>query len=301
MSSQREVRLLEVAPGPAGVAAVLEALPAALAGDGPALGIAPAGADSTPPAPAPPSSAARPPSPRDPGAASLPGREPADQDHAGVDGDVAVVLATSGSTGRRSGVLLPASALLAAAHAVHARFGGPAAWLLALPVTGIGGLQVLVRSLVGQCDPWCCRRSAARRRSTRRSSPTATWRLDPSLPAWTSLVPAQAARLLDDPAGLAALRAYEVVLLGGARTPPALLAGCATRRVAAVTSYGMTETCGGCVLRGHPAARGRRDASSPPTPSGVGRHRDRRADASRAATSATTARDRDGVRRRRAS
>jgi O-succinylbenzoic acid--CoA ligase len=235
VSSQREVRLLEVAPGPAGVAAVLEALPAALAGDGPALGIAPAGGSAY---------AARARDAvlgaTDPGAPTL------------VDAEIAVVLATSGSTGAPKGVLLPASALLAAAHAMHERFGGPAAWVLALPVTGIGGLQVLVRGLVGQCEPVVLGSVGGAASFDPAEFATATWRLDPSLPAWTSLVPAQAARLLADPAGLAALRAYELVLLGGARTPPALLDRLRDESVAAVTSYGMTETCGGAFYEGTP-------------------------------------------------
>ena len=43
---QREIRLVAVAPGRAGVAAVWDALPDALAGLGPALGIASAGDDA---------------------------------------------------------------------------------------------------------------------------------------------------------------------------------------------------------------------------------------------------------------
>ena len=134
--------------------------------------------------------------------------------------------------------------------AMHERFGGPAAWLLALPVTGIGGLQVLVRSLVGQCEPIVLRSVGGAASFDPAEFADATWRLDPSLPAWTSLVPAQAARLLDDPAGLAAMRAYEMVLLGGARTPPALLERLRDESIAAVTSYGMTETCGGAYYEG---------------------------------------------------
>jgi O-succinylbenzoic acid--CoA ligase len=229
----RPLALLEVAPGPVGVAAVLAALPDALAGVGPALAIAPSGADAyaaharaavlglaTPPARTPPESGT-------------------------VDADVAVVLATSGSTGAPRGVLLPAAALLASAHAAYAHLGGPAAWLLALPVTGVGGLQVLVRSLVAQVDPVVLGSVGGATSFDPREFAAATWRLDPSLPAFTSLVPAQAARLVDDPEGLAALRAFEVVLLGGARTPTALLDRLLDAQVAAVTTYGMTETSGG--------------------------------------------------------
>ena len=222
---RREVRLLEIAPGPRGVAAVLDALPEALAGDGPALAIAPAGLDDH---------AAR-------ARAAV-----TDDAGTGADPDVAVVLATSGSTGRPRGVLLPAAALLSSAHAALARLGGPGAWTLALPVTGVGGLQVLLRSLVADVEPLVLTSVGGAGRFDVAEFARLT------LPAYTSIVPTQAAWLLDDPAGLAALRAYEGVLLGGARTPPALLARLRAEQVAAIPTYGMTETSGGMVYDGRP-------------------------------------------------
>ena len=250
----REVVLLEVGPGRAGASSVYAALPDALAGAGPALGIAPAGRATA-------AAAARAavlghPDSRDPGPAQAPGAgKPADDhDHAvtRVDDDVAVVMATSGSTGRPRGVLLPGAALLASARAAYSRLGGPGAWLLALPVTSVGGLQVLVRSLVAQVEPLVLSSVGGAGSFNPQEFADLTWRLDPSLPAYTSIVPAQAARLLDDEAGLAALRAYEAVLVGAARTPPSLLARLRAHHVVAITTYGMTETSGGMVYDGRP-------------------------------------------------
>ena len=243
-ASGRQVRLLEVVPGPDGAAALLAALPDALAGVGPALGVAPDGDDLA---------AVR-------TRAAVLGLAPAARDDAGVldpggrtvAADIAMVLSTSGSTGRPRGVLLPGAALLASARAAYARLGGPGAWLLALPVTGVGGVQVLVRSLLAQVEPLLLSSVGGAGRFDPQEFADLTWRLDPSLPAYTSIVPAQAARLLDDDAGLAALRAYEAVLLGGARTPPSLLARLREHHVAAVTTYGMTETSGGMVYDGVP-------------------------------------------------
>jgi O-succinylbenzoic acid--CoA ligase len=250
----REVRLLEVAPGRAGVAAVYAALPDALAGSGPALGIVPL-SDDRAAARARDAVLGRSPS-RDLGAVQVSGAgKPADaQDHAGlgVGLDVAVVMATSGSTGNPRGVLLPGAALLASARAAYSRLGGPGAWLLALPVTGVGGLQVLVRSLVAQVEPLVLSSVGGAGSFDPQEFADLTWRLDPSLPAYTSIVPTQAAKLLEHEAGLDALRAYEAVLLGGARTPPALLARLREHHVAAVTTYGMTETSGGMVYDGVP-------------------------------------------------
>jgi O-succinylbenzoic acid--CoA ligase len=255
---RRAVRLLEVAPGPTGVSAVWDALPDALAGLGPALGIAPAGDDAH---------AAR-------ARATVLGGAGAGADGATgavtVDDDVAVVLATSGSTGRPRGVMLPASALLASAHAAHVRLSGPGAWLLALPVTSVGGLQVLVRSLASHVEPLVLSSVGGASSFDPGEFAAATWRLDPSLPAYTSIVPAQAVRLLEDADGLAALRAYEAVLLGGARTPAAVLERLREAHVAAVTTYGMTETSGGVFYDGV-GLEGVGAAVLDPDGSGVGR------------------------------
>jgi O-succinylbenzoic acid--CoA ligase len=249
MSGQRGVRPVEVPSGPRGVDLLMELLPAALAGDGPALAVAPAG-DSGPAA------AAR--------AAVMPSPDVT------VDDDVAVVLATSGSTGAPRGVLLPAAALLASAAATLDRVGGESAWSVALPVTSVGGLQVLVRSLLSSSEPVALASVGGASTFTPSDFAAATWRLDPSLPACTSLVPTQVARLLEDPEGLAALQSYDAVLLGGARTPPALLGRLRATHVAAMTTYGMTETSGGAVYDGVPLD-GVTVAVLDADPSGIGR------------------------------
>jgi O-succinylbenzoic acid--CoA ligase len=65
-------------------------------------------------------------------------------------------------------------------------------------------------------------------------------------------VPTQLGRLLDDEAGTAALRGLDAVLVGGAGSPPRLLERAAAAGVAVVTTYGMSETAGGCVYSGVP-------------------------------------------------
>jgi O-succinylbenzoic acid--CoA ligase len=64
------------------------------------------------------------------------------------------------------------------------------------------------------------------------------------------MVPTQLRRCLDtEPEALAA---FDVVVVGGAATDPALLARAAAAGVRIVTTYGMTETAGGCVYDGVP-------------------------------------------------
>ncbi|MGY1770588.1 o-succinylbenzoate--CoA ligase [Blastococcus sp. SYSU D00813] len=152
-----------------------------------------------------------------------------------------LVVVTSGSTGGGRGVLLPAGALRASGEATHERLGGPGAWLLALPVSAIAGLQVLLRSLLAGTDPTVLRRDEPLAAAVARM---------PAGRRYASLVPTQLRRYLD--AEPAALRALDAVLVGGAATDPGLLARAREAGVPVVTTYGMTETAGGCVYDGVP-------------------------------------------------
>ncbi|MFC4853108.1 o-succinylbenzoate--CoA ligase [Actinophytocola glycyrrhizae] len=154
----------------------------------------------------------------------------------------AVVVATSGSTGEAKGVELSAAALSASAAATHARLGGPGQWLLTLPAHHIAGVQVIVRSLLAGLPPVL--------RGPRSFAEAAATMSGPR--RYTSLVPTQLLRLLDTPEGLDALRTFDAVLLGGAATPGPLLARARAAGVPVATTYGMSETAGGCVYDGTP-------------------------------------------------
>jgi len=160
-----------------------------------------------------------------------------------------VVVATSGSSGERKHVLLSAAALRASAQATHARLGGTGHWLLVLPAQHVAGLQVLVRSALAGAEPavldlrggfdpagFAHVADVLRRRRPQRT--------------YTSLVPTQLARLLDDAPD--ALGGFDAVLLGGAAAPSGLVARARAAGVTVVTTYGMSETCGGCVYDGRP-------------------------------------------------
>ena len=158
---------------------------------------------------------------------------------------VALVVPTSGSTGDPKGVLLTAAALAASAAATERRLGGPGRWLLALPVTHVAGLQVVLRALRAGSAPVPAGSDAA-------DFAAATAALGPGR-RFTSLVPTQLRRLLDaGPATLDALRSYTAVLLGGAAAPAGLVATARAAGVPVVVTYGMSETCGGCVYDGVP-------------------------------------------------
>ena len=283
----RSVRLVEIEPGPAGVRTLLSLLPDALAGNGPALAIVPAGtSDYAVRARAavgfePLGTAHRAGAGTVQWAAQGVGEsEPlgtvqwaaqgADEGRYLVAPEVAVLLPTSGSTGAPRGVLLTASGLLASARATHTHLGGPGAWLLAIPVTGIAGLQVLVRSLVAQCEPVILTSVGGGSSFEPTEFADAAWTLDPSMPAYTALVPTQVARLLDQPHGRSALQGFDAVLVGGARTPRVLLDRLDDAHVPAVTTYGMTETSGGLFYDGL-ALTGAAARICDPDTEGVGR------------------------------
>jgi O-succinylbenzoic acid--CoA ligase len=70
---------------------------------------------------------------------------------------------------------------------------------------------------------------------------------------YTALVPTQLVRLIEDGGeGLRELARFDAVLVGGAGTAPSVLNQAAIAGVRVVTTYGASETCGGCVYDGVP-------------------------------------------------
>ena len=150
-----------------------------------------------------------------------------------------MVIATSGSTGEPKGVQLAAGALLHSARASLDRIGARAGerWLCPLPASHVAGLGILTRSLVSGTAPVVAQ----------------PLRDEADLPgsgcAYTSLVPTQLRRLL---AAGADLTGFATILLGGAAAPAGLLDAARAAGARVVTTYGMSETCGGCVYDGVP-------------------------------------------------
>jgi len=154
------------------------------------------------------------------------------------DPDGPVVVRTSGSTGDPKDVLLSPAAVRYAASAGLERLGGPGRWVLALPATNVAGLMVLARSLQSDTEPVVADGPLA----------GAIDRLGAG-PAYVSIVPTQLHRLdRDDELGL--LARFDSVLVGGAPVDPALLGRARAAGANVVTTYGASETCGGCVYDG---------------------------------------------------
>lgn len=199
----------------------------------------------------------------------------------GVD----MVLRTSGSTtgtGKLVGVSM--DALVASARATHKRLGGPGIWVLALPAYHAAGVQVLVRAAVagthvfnaykeGGFDPQhlaqvidaaCVAAADCDAGSSFDDdavSSCAGGEAEGALaaddsgracPVYTSLVPTQLRRALDDAQLRGALARLDAVLIGGAAADAQLLEQAKTAGIKVITTYGMSETCGGCVYDGQP-------------------------------------------------
>lgn len=159
-----------------------------------------------------------------------------------VDGGEPIVIRTSGSTGSPKDVVLSRRAVLTSAQATADRLGGPGGWLSAMPASGVGGLQVLVRSVLAGLTP-----VFADDHADLASAIAAI----PGERRYASLVPTQVHRLLrDDRAGV--LADLDAVLVGGAAMPAGQLEAARDAGVNVVRTYGMSETCGGCVYDGVP-------------------------------------------------
>lgn len=174
-----------------------------------------------------------------------------------------LVMATSGSTGVPKGALLPASALAASIDGTRRRLmpirpssglayaqdeNDAGSWLLALPAHHIAGMQVLLRSIAAGVDPMILDTAAP---FTAEMFTAAVHRM-PAGARFTSLVPTQLHRVLADPDATTALTTFTAVLVGGAATPLALIDDAEQAGARVVTTYGMSETSGGCVYDGVP-------------------------------------------------
>jgi O-succinylbenzoic acid--CoA ligase len=156
-----------------------------------------------------------------------------------VSEPISVVVATTGSSGVSKSVGLSASSLLTSARASHkflvAESGN--SWSLLLPLTHIAGINVLIRSLELGTEPTDLR-------NFKGEYP----RVD-----FTAIVPTQLFRAINgDEKLLKHLKDAKTVLVGGAQFTLELHQQAKNLGINIVTTYGMTETSGGCVYNGIP-------------------------------------------------
>ena len=155
-----------------------------------------------------------------------------------VASHIALVITTSGSTGIAKQVALSGAALLASAKAANEYLGAKPGdrWSLVLPVEHIAAINVLVRALeLGGI--------AIDNREATSFEPA----------EFVSIVPTQLHRAINgDHPLLQHLQGAKAVLVGGAATNNELITTAALNGINVVTTYGMTEMCGGCIYNGAP-------------------------------------------------
>lgn len=149
----------------------------------------------------------------------------------------AVVIGTSGSTGAPKEIFLSAHALVSSARASNAFIGAKPGdtWSLLLPLTHVAAVNVFVRAFELGTIPVDLRNHSGQYP-----------RVD-----FTAIVPTQLFRALNgDQDLLKHLQSAKKVLVGGAALPQALHNQAVAAGVTIVTTYGMSETSGGCVYNG---------------------------------------------------
>jgi O-succinylbenzoic acid--CoA ligase len=180
---------------------------------------------------------------------------------------IAVLVATSGSSGRPKLARLSHRALIAAAHASERHLGIEPAdrWLACLPLSHVGGLSVFTRMLV------------ARRTSVLFEAkgplldalPELVRCLDEQRVTLLSVVPAILDRLLAPPLSLREPRSLRAVLTGGASLSAALLERAAASFVPVLPTYGLTEASAQVATRRYALRGSGCRPETPLAPSGV--------------------------------
>lgn len=191
--------------------------------------------------------------------------------------DTALVVPTSGSTGTAKAVALSLAALTASQDATAQLFAadgtapdsrGHGFWLPLLPPTHIAGVQVLARAhRTGQVlglpgpalpDPLPDLRGHFDAAAfVELAGPVLEQAERAGLPAFTSLVPTQLTRIVtgatgDDARARGLLKRFAAVLVGGAATSTDVLTRARGQRIPVRTTYGSSETAGGCVYDRRP-------------------------------------------------
>ena len=144
-----------------------------------------------------------------------------------------VAISTSGSSGTPKEILIPATAIIFNAQNSNKYLNAQPGmrWSLLLSPEHTAGLNVLVRSIELGTNPVNEGESAD----------------------FTAIVPTQLFRALNgDTKLLKHLQGCKAVLVGGAAIDDSLLALAKAQGISCVTTYGMTETSGGCVYNGQP-------------------------------------------------
>ncbi len=156
------------------------------------------------------------------------------------------IVTTSGSTGEPKGVILSAEAIRASCDAFRSRYGSYT-WTNVLPPHYVAGLMVCARGIADEAYGQDGVRWAS---SDLKDLSMCIGRTEGERNA-ISLVATQAVRALEDEKISSTLARYDLILLGGSAISARLVERCREAGWKIIISYGMSETCGGCVYDGY--------------------------------------------------
>jgi O-succinylbenzoic acid--CoA ligase len=159
--------------------------------------------------------------------------------------DLLAVLYTSGTSGRPKGACLAWSNFTASARAAEDRLGAAVyrRWLACMPLFHVGGLSILMRSVLF---------GGPVRLQSRFDPAAVSDALDGGDIAAISLVPTMLSRLLAHRGARTAPRGLEVLLLGGAAAAPELVARALAKGYPVCPTYGLTEATSQVATAGPP-------------------------------------------------
>ena len=149
-----------------------------------------------------------------------------------------ISVSTSGSTGVAKSITISRSAIKASAQASNQIIGADSGdtWSLLLPLSHIAGINVIARAIELGTTPIDCRPGNGY-----------------SNVDFTAVVPTHIHRALNgDSALLNHLKSAKKVLVGGAPLSSSERTAAESAGISIIETYGMTETCGGCVYDGIP-------------------------------------------------
>lgn len=176
------------------------------------------------------------------------------------DGDALLaVLYTSGTSGRPKGACLTWSNFTASARAAEDRLGATVRrrWLACMPLFHVGGLSILMRSVLF---------GGPVRLQPRFDPAAVSDALEGGDIAGISLVPTMLSRLLSYRGDRTAPRGLEVLLLGGAAAAPELVARALARGYPVCPTYGLTEATSQVATAAPPRAGVREPSPMLPLP-----------------------------------
>ena len=144
---------------------------------------------------------------------------------------------TSGTTGMPKVVALKRRQMEAAATASALNFKPQEneQWLLCLPLNHVGGVSVVLRSLIYGSRVFDARLATTDELCSYLSTPSSI--------SFTSMVPTQLNAMLNAEPGLKVHESFKAILLGGGPADSSLIEKARSNRIPVLRSYGMSETC----------------------------------------------------------